>query len=203
MCFARENRDAISQEVGATDTSTLSKVIGERWGEVTDRSRWERQAADDRVRHDREMATYQAGLNAEDAAEKARIASAASGPSDRELERAEKRQRLQEEVEERAAAPKKERKAKVLTQAEQTLAAQNKEIESDKACAARSGRTRHPVFLMLCAPCRFRPSRPSSGSTSCSGSRTCSSTLALPRRRTRRSRRGTGSARPRRRRTRR
>ena len=94
MCFARENRDAISQEVGATDTSTLSKVIGERWGEVTDRSRWERQAADDRVRHDREMATYQAGLNAEDAAEKARIASAASGPSDRELERAEKRQRL-------------------------------------------------------------------------------------------------------------
>jgi len=137
MCFARENRDAISQEVGATDTSTLSKVIGERWGEVTDRSRWERQAADDRVRHDREMATYQAGLNAEDAAEKARIASAASGPSDRELERAEKRQRLQEEVEERAAAPKKERKAKVLTQAEQTLAAQNKEIESDKAKSAK------------------------------------------------------------------
>ncbi|EOD18155.1 hypothetical protein EMIHUDRAFT_447960 [Emiliania huxleyi CCMP1516] len=137
MCFARENRDAISQEVGATDTSTLSKVIGERWGEVTDRSRWERQAADDRVRHDREMATYQAGLNAEDAAEKARIASAASGPSDRELERAEKRQRLQEEVEERAAAPKKERKAKVLTQAEQTLVAQNKEIESDKAKSAK------------------------------------------------------------------
>ena len=156
MCFARENRDAISQEVGATDTSTLSKVIGERWGEVTDRSRWERQAADDRVRHDREMATYQAGLNAEDAAEKARIASAASGPSDRELERAEKRQRLQEEVEERAAAPKKERKAKVLTQAEQTLAAQNKEIESDKACAARSGRTRHPQHVTRSFSCCAR-----------------------------------------------
>jgi len=137
MCFSRENREAIAEEVGSTDTATLSKVIGERWAQLSDRSLYEQLAAKDKARHDREIAVYEAALEEEHDAEQARLAAAASGPSDREMERAEKRARLADDVEARAAQPKKERKAKVLTESEKQLQAQNKEIEQDKARAAK------------------------------------------------------------------
>jgi len=137
MFFQRESREPISKEIGSTDTATLSKVIGERWGQLVDRSRFEQMAAHDKGRHEREMAAYDAALEQEHVAEEARLAMAAAGPSDREVERSEKRARLADEVESRAAAPKKEKKARVLTAAEKTLSSQNKEIEDDKARAAK------------------------------------------------------------------
>jgi SWI/SNF-related matrix-associated actin-dependent regulator of chromatin subfamily A member 5 len=137
MCFMRENREAIAEEVGTTDTATLSKVIGERWAQLSDRSLYEQLAAKDRSRHDREMVVYEAALGEEHDAEQARLAAAAAGPSEREMERAEKRARLADDVEARAAQPKKERKAKVLNESEKQLRLQNKEIEQDKARAAK------------------------------------------------------------------
>lgn len=137
MFFARANREAISSESGATDTSTLSKLIGERWSQETERGRYEQLAAQDRVRHDKEMAAYDAALAREHTAERSRAAAAASGPSEREVERAEKRDRLEREHDERAAAPKKEKKARVLTEEQRTIAANNAIIETDKAAAAK------------------------------------------------------------------
>lgn len=39
----------------------VSKAAGVEWNTLKDKSRWEKQASDDKVRYEREMAKYQNG----------------------------------------------------------------------------------------------------------------------------------------------
>ncbi|KAL1510237.1 hypothetical protein AB1Y20_006563 [Prymnesium parvum] len=137
MCFMREQRDVVCAELGTSAPNVISKVIGERWAAQEDRSRWERQAEQDSIRHAREMAVYEAELAREEEEERRKRDAAASGPSDREVERAEKRAMMQEMATARMEAPKPIKKQKVLTEEQQSLAAQNKAIEADMERSAK------------------------------------------------------------------
>ena len=135
MFFSRDHRESIASE--GNDMHQVSKVLGERWGQTADRSRWEALAEQDKQRFDKEIAVYNSALEQEEADERAARDAAASGPSEREMQRAEKRAILQEKVDERAAAPKPVKKQKVLSASDKALAAQNKAIEDDKAGSAK------------------------------------------------------------------
>lgn len=136
MWFSRDHRDEVAEQLGTSNTGAVSKAIGERWAAQTDRSHWDEAAARDRVRYDAEMVEYNRRLEAEEEAERCAKEDAASGPSEREVAREEKRVRMQEEAQARTEAPKQPKKQKTLTEAQQNLAAQNKVIEADMAKSA-------------------------------------------------------------------
>lgn len=112
MLFSRDHRDTATSEVGAGGTAAVAKALGERWGQQTDRGLWEAEAAADRQRFDSELAAYNRGLEAEALEERRARDAAACGPSGREVMRAEKRERMEEEVARRAEKPKAAKKVK-------------------------------------------------------------------------------------------
>ena len=123
--------------MGTTDTKVIAKALGEKWAAQTDKSPWERASEVEKARFEREQAVYMAALNAEaDEEQRARDA-AAAGPSDREVERAEKRARMEEESTARMAKPKAPRKARVQTAEEKLLDEQNKAVMGDAGKAAK------------------------------------------------------------------
>ena len=109
MLFCKDYREQVAAEVGSAAPNVVSKALGERWGQTTDRHTWEKQAEKERVRYDREMAAHSAMLD-EEAAEVRRERDAyAAGPSDREAERSQKRQQMQEESAKREVRGRSER----------------------------------------------------------------------------------------------
>uniref|UniRef100_A0A7S0IUA5 Uncharacterized protein n=1 Tax=Calcidiscus leptoporus TaxID=127549 RepID=A0A7S0IUA5_9EUKA len=138
MFYMRDHRDAVAAELGTADPSIVGKAVGEQWKAVTDRSRWDQLSAQDQTRHAREMAVYEEQLMAEEEEERQAKEEAAAGPSERELERAEKRARLQEAVEERAAQPKQPKKQRIKSESEVALDEQNKVIEAEKGKSAQA-----------------------------------------------------------------
>ena len=65
MLFCKDYRDQVAAEVGSAAPNIVSKALGERWGQTTDRHTWEKQAEKDRVRYDREKAAHDAMLDEE------------------------------------------------------------------------------------------------------------------------------------------
>jgi SWI/SNF-related matrix-associated actin-dependent regulator of chromatin subfamily A member 5 len=137
MFFCNDMRDAVSAELGTSATHIIAKALGERWAAQTERTRWEEMALKDKQRHDVEMADYDRRLQREIDEERRSKEAAAAGPSDREVARAEKRALMQEEANTRIEAPKQPKKARVLTDTEKQLEAQNKAIKDDMAAAAK------------------------------------------------------------------
>ena len=137
MLFCRDHREIVAGELGTSAPNVISKALGERWAAQEDRSKWDREAAAERERHDGEMAEYDAQLMQEEDEEQRARQSAAAGPSDRDAERAEKRAMMQEQASQRIEAPKQPKRQKVLTEEEKTLAAQNKEIMGDMQKSAK------------------------------------------------------------------
>jgi hypothetical protein len=132
MLFGRDHREITATELGTTDPKLVSKALGEKWAAQADRSTWELLAEQDKARFERENALYTASLDAEAEAEQSAKDAAAAGPSEREVERAEKRARMEEDAARRAEKPKGPKKAKVLSADEKALEAQNKAIMGDK-----------------------------------------------------------------------
>merc|ERR1719424_1358184 len=91
MFFSKDMREAVVAEIGSTDTKLVSKAIGEKWAAQAEKSTWEKLSASDKARFERENGVYQAMLAEEEDEEAATKAEAAAGPSEREVERAEKR----------------------------------------------------------------------------------------------------------------
>ena len=137
MFFCQDYREEAQAQVGSGATHEIQKVLGEKWGQTTDRQHWEKLAGKDKLRHDAEMAKYNAGLEAEAEEERLMKEEAAAGPSAREVDRDEKRARMQEDAARRDAAPKKEKKQRVLSHDEQKLQEQNLAIEEDAGAQAK------------------------------------------------------------------
>ena len=51
MSYVADQREAASKELGSRTMAELSKVLGERWTEQADTSRWEELAEQDRERY--------------------------------------------------------------------------------------------------------------------------------------------------------
>lgn len=135
--FCAAKRAEVARELGDNAAPTeVAKALGARWQELDaeDRGPFDAGAERERARYGSEIAVYEQKLAAEAEAEQAKRS--AGGPSEREAERAQKRARLAEEVEERAAAPKAARVAKERTAGEAQLDRQNERIEADKKSAA-------------------------------------------------------------------
>mmetsp|Transcript_19767 Transcript_19767/g.49932 ORF Transcript_19767/g.49932 Transcript_19767/m.49932 type:complete len:811 (-) Transcript_19767:154-2586(-) len=137
MLFCKDYRDQVAAEVGSAAPNVVSKALGEKWAQTTDRHTWEQQAEKDKARYDKEMAAHTAMLDEEAAEVRRERDAAAAGPSDRDAERSLKRQQLQEELAKREAEPKKEKKQKTMSAAEKSLAAQNKEVLADSGAQAK------------------------------------------------------------------
>ena len=137
MLFGRDHREAVAAELGTSDPKMVSRALGDKWAAQVDKSTWEAMAAKDKARFERENAVYQASLQEEEDAIAEAAAAAAAGPSEREVERAEKRARMEEEAAARAEKPKAPKKVKTMSAEEKQLAAQNKEIMGDKEAAAK------------------------------------------------------------------
>ena len=137
MFFCQDYREEAQAQVGSGATHEVQKVLGEKWGQTTDRQHWEKLAEKDKLRYDAEMAKYNAMLEAEAEEERRMKEEAAAGPSARELERDEKRARMQEEAARREAAPKKEKKQKTLSAEEKALQEQNSAIDADAGAQAK------------------------------------------------------------------
>uniref|UniRef100_A0A7E5A160 HMG box domain-containing protein n=1 Tax=Panagrellus redivivus TaxID=6233 RepID=A0A7E5A160_PANRE len=56
--WLQENREAIKKP-GMTATQ-VAKAAGAAWRELTDKTKWEKKAEDDKKRYDREIAAYKA-----------------------------------------------------------------------------------------------------------------------------------------------
>ena len=98
MLFCKDYREQVAAEVGSAAPNVVSKALGEKWGQTTDRHTWEKQAEKDRARYDKEMAAHTAMLDDEAAEVRRERDAYAAGPSDREAERSQKRQQMQEET---------------------------------------------------------------------------------------------------------
>ena len=98
MLFCKDYRDQVAAEVGSAAPNVVSKALGEKWAQTTDRHTWEQQAERDKARYDKEMAAHTAMLDEEAAEVRRERDAAAAGPSDRDAERSLKRQQLQEEL---------------------------------------------------------------------------------------------------------
>ena len=98
MLFCKDYRDQVAAEVGSAAPNVVSKALGEKWAQTTDRHTWEQQAEKDKARYDKEMAAHTAMLDEEAAEVRRERDAAAAGPSDRDAERSLKRQQLQEEL---------------------------------------------------------------------------------------------------------
>ena len=48
MFYLRDHREAAVAELGSTDPGIIGKAVGEKWKAVTDRSRWDQLAAQER-----------------------------------------------------------------------------------------------------------------------------------------------------------
>ncbi|KAG8457553.1 hypothetical protein KFE25_004189, partial [Diacronema lutheri] len=137
--FSAAKRAEVTRALGdGASSNDVARALGARWQEVDseERAPYEALADTDRARYARELSAHEARLSAEAEAEAERAKRERSGPSERDAERAEKRARLAEEVEERAAAPKLARAPKERTADEARLDAQNASIERDKRTAA-------------------------------------------------------------------
>ena len=110
MLFCKDYRDQVAAEVGSAAPNVVSKALGEKWAQTTDRHTWEQQAEKDKARYDKQMAAHTAMLDEEAAEVRRERDAAAAGPSDRDAERSLKRQQLQEQLAKREAEPKKEKK---------------------------------------------------------------------------------------------
>jgi len=137
MLFCKDYREQVAAEVGSAAPNVVSKALGEKWGQTTDRHTWEKQAEKDKARYDKEMAAHTAMLDEEAADVRRERDAYAAGPSDREAERSQKRQEMQEETAKRNAEPKKEKKQRTATAAEKSLAQQNKEVLADTGAQAK------------------------------------------------------------------
>jgi len=59
MLWLNDNRASLTKPgMGVTD---VAKAAGVEWGKLTDKSKWEKKAADDKKRYEREMASYKGG----------------------------------------------------------------------------------------------------------------------------------------------
>jgi len=137
MFFCQENRELAQKESGTTDTKTISKWLGDKWAQCEDRTPYEELSASDKARFERENTAYLRALDEEEAEYKAELDAAAAGPSEREVERAEKRARMEAEAAARAEKPKAPKKARVQTEDEKRLEEQNKAIMGDKDKSAK------------------------------------------------------------------
>ncbi|KAL4230797.1 High mobility group box 1 [Mactra antiquata] len=59
--FCNEERPKVRKEYPGYTVGDVAKELGKRWEQVTDRSKFERLAAEDRSRYEAEMARYRAG----------------------------------------------------------------------------------------------------------------------------------------------
>jgi hypothetical protein len=98
MLFCKDYRDQVAAEVGSAAPNVVSKALGEKWAQTTDRHTWEQQAEKDKARYDKQMAAHTAMLDEEAAEVRRERDAAAAGPSDRDAERSLKRQQLQEQL---------------------------------------------------------------------------------------------------------
>ena len=149
MFFCNDHREAVAAELGSSATNQVAKVLGEKWAQTTERQAWERLAAQDKVRHETEMSKYNAELEAEAEEERRAKEAAASGPSDREVERDAKRAQMQEDAARREAAPKKPKKERVLTEGEKSLKQQNKVGRAKTASRPEHTHVRPPALTGL------------------------------------------------------
>ncbi|PAV80415.1 hypothetical protein WR25_23585 [Diploscapter pachys] len=58
MLWLKDNRSKITK--AGMSVIDVSRAAGVEWGKVKDKSKWEKQAADDKKRYEREMASYKA-----------------------------------------------------------------------------------------------------------------------------------------------
>ena len=65
MLFCKDYRDQVAAEVGSAAPNVVSKALGEKWAQTTDRHTWEQQAEKDKARYDKEMAAHTAMLDEE------------------------------------------------------------------------------------------------------------------------------------------
>ena len=137
MFFCKDYRDQVATELGSSAPNVVSKALGDKWGKTTDRRTWEKQAEQDRARFDKEIQAYNAALEKEDEELRKARDAAASGPSDREVERAQKRAKMEDDLARREAEPKKEKKQRVMSASEKALAQQNKDVLADSSAQAK------------------------------------------------------------------
>ena len=57
--WLKENREKIKQANPGMTVIEISKAAGVQWNALKDKTRWEKMAADDKVRYERDMAKYQ------------------------------------------------------------------------------------------------------------------------------------------------
>ncbi|CAJ0959279.1 unnamed protein product, partial [Mesorhabditis belari] len=58
--WLNENRERIKKENPGVSVGQIGKIAGVDWGKITDKSKWEKLAAEDRKRYEKEMAAYKA-----------------------------------------------------------------------------------------------------------------------------------------------
>ena len=66
MFFCRDHRDAVGAELGTSAPNVLSKALGDKWAATEERGKWERLSEQDKARHEKEMAVYDAELAKEE-----------------------------------------------------------------------------------------------------------------------------------------
>ena len=66
MLFCKDYREQVAAEVGSAAPNVVSKALGEKWGQTTDRHTWEKQAEKDKARYDKEMAAYRKAAKAKE-----------------------------------------------------------------------------------------------------------------------------------------
>lgn len=62
--FCGEFRAEIKEKNPDYTVGDIAKELGKRWEKVTDRSKYEKQAADDKIRYEKAMAAYNKGTGA-------------------------------------------------------------------------------------------------------------------------------------------
>ena len=150
MLFCKDYRDQVAAEVGSAAPNVVSKALGEKWAQTTDRHTWEQQAEKDKARYDKEMAAHTAMLDEEAAEVRRERDAAAAGPSDRDAERSLKRQQLQEELAKREVC------------AGDIAETEREGLRDAEECAAEGGGGGGAARSVPCAqrgrPSPFRPS---------------------------------------------
>lgn len=61
--FCAEFRAGIKEKNPGYSVGDIAKELGKRWEKVTDKTKYEKMAADDKKRYEREMAEYNKGMH--------------------------------------------------------------------------------------------------------------------------------------------
>ncbi|CAJ0579010.1 unnamed protein product, partial [Mesorhabditis spiculigera] len=58
--WLNENRTRLKNENPGASVGQIGKLAGAEWGKLTDKSKWEKLASEDRKRYEKEMTVYKA-----------------------------------------------------------------------------------------------------------------------------------------------